>query len=400
MKGSKEVVAQLCAEDLSTETVKNFRENLRGLAREIFFEVMAEEVLELCGPRHYPVSGARYRRAGSASGRIYWDGQWEKMSRPRVRRSGGGTGGEVNLRSYQAAKDPEEFRQRVYAALSAGASTRDQKAVAHAGRSTASRIWEKKGSEVLAEFRRRDISNREWACLMPDGVGLGDNLLAVVALGVTGEGEKVFLDFEFGAEESAETACGLLKRLRERCFKPAEGCRLLTVLDGSKALSAAVKRYFPDAVMQRCLVHKERNIRQHLPRRSWGLLAELFKRLRLAEGGHAAMESLKELEKFLKTRSKGAYESLREGWDELTAFQRLEVPSTLNISFLSTNFIENGFNNVRRKIGRVKRWRMETGQPEKWLAFALGEAEKGFKRIRNAGDMKTLMAALKRPTGD
>ena len=89
MKGSKEVVAQLCAEDLSTETVKNFRESLRGLAREIFFEVMAEEVSELCGPRHYPVSGSRYRRAGSASGRIYWDGQWEKVSRPRVRRSGG-----------------------------------------------------------------------------------------------------------------------------------------------------------------------------------------------------------------------------------------------------------------------------------------------------------------------
>ena len=149
---------------------------------------------------------------------------------PAFRRSGGGAGGEANLRSYQAAKDPEEFRQRVYAALSAGASTRDQKAVAHAGRNTA--------------------------------------------------------------------------------------------------------------------------------------------------------------------------ESLHDGWDELTAFQRLEVPSTLNTSFLSTNFIENGFNNVRRKIGRVKRWRVETGQPEKWLAFALGEGEKGFRRIRDAGEMKALMAALKRPTGD
>ena len=152
--------------------------------------------------------------------------------------------------------------------------------------------------------------------------------------------------------------------------------------------------------MQRCLVHKERNIRQHLPRRSWGLLAELFKRLRLAEGGRAASENLKELEKFLKTRSKGAYESLHEGWDEITAFQRLEVPSTLNTSFLSTNFIENGFNNVRRKIGRVKRWRVETGQPEKWPAFALGEAEKGFRRIRDAGEMKALKTALKRPAGD
>ena len=103
----------------------------------------------------------------------------------------------------------------------------------------------------------------------------------------------------------------------------------------------------------------------------------------LAEGGHAAIESLKDLEKFLKKRNKGAYESLHEGWGELAAFQRLEVTLTLDTGFLSTNFIENGFNNVRSKIGRVKRWRAETGQPEKWLAFALGEAEKGFRRIRD-----------------
>ena len=83
---------------------------------------------------------------------------------------------------------------------------------------------------------------------MPDGVWLRDGLVAVVALGVTMDGRKEFLDFEFGAEENLETASPLAARLVRRGFGPAGSCRLLTVLDGAEALRKAVLRHFPDAV--------------------------------------------------------------------------------------------------------------------------------------------------------
>ena len=70
----------------------------------------------------------------------------------------------------------------------------------------------------------------------------------------------------------------LMSRLVTRGFAPS--LRLLSVLDGSAALKKSVLKFFPDAAIQRCLVHKERNVRAKLSKRHWGELARLFKRLR------------------------------------------------------------------------------------------------------------------------
>jgi transposase-like protein len=119
---------------------------------------------------------------------------------------------------------------------------------------------------------------------MLDGMSLGTDLLAIVALGIALDGTKHLLDFELGATENAEVAKALLARLTQRGFQPAKDCRLLCVEDGSKALLSAVQAYWPDAVIQRCLVHKERNLRGYLSKRDWGELARLMKRLRQVEG--------------------------------------------------------------------------------------------------------------------
>ncbi len=103
------------------------------------------------------------------------------------------------------------------------------------------------------------------------------------------------------------------------------------------------------------------------------------------------------LREFLKGVSAQALESLEEsGEEELLAFHRLSLPNTLNTTFLSTNNIENAFRNTRRKIGRVTRWREETNQASKWLAYALTKAEEGFRRIKGFQEMGKLHAALKR----
>ena len=234
----------------------------------------------------------------------WFEGEWLAIKRSQVRRRvGPGEEEEVRPESYGWLKDPTEFRERVLVALGAGVSARGQRCISGAGRSATSRIWAEAGAKVLERFRGRDVAGEGWACLMLDGVWLRDGLVAVVALGVTMGGRKEFLDFEFGVEENLETASSLVARLVRRGFGPAVGFRLLTVLDGSEALRKAVLRHFPDAVTQRCLVHKERNAQAHLSRKHWKELSRRFRRLRLAEGEAAAKEALGKLERFLRPRT-------------------------------------------------------------------------------------------------
>ena len=158
----------------------------------------------------------------------------------------------------------------------------------------------------------------------------------------------------------------------------------------------AVEEFFPDSVLQRCLVHKERKIRSKLSKKHWGELARLFKRLREVQGREAALEVVGELRAFLKGKNAESLKSLEEAGEDLTALQSLDVPNTLHRNLLSTNAIENLFRNTRNKLGRVTRFRAETDQATRWLSFALLEVEKEFRRISGHQDMSKLIAALKR----
>jgi putative transposase len=233
---------------------------------------------------------------------------------------------------------------------------------------------------------------------MLDGIRLSKDQLAIVAIGITSDGYKHVLDFELGSSESGEVCRGLVRRLMKRGFHCDR--RLLAVLDGSDALRSIVKEFFADSVIQRCLVHKERNIRAKLSKRHWGSLARLFKRLREVQGKQAAEEVVGELESFLRPINSVALKSLHEAGEDLIALQSLNIPNTLHRNLLSTNAIENSFRNTRRKLGRVTRFRAETDQATRWLAFALTEVEKGFRRISGYADMPSLVQALQRPRPD
>ena len=135
----------------------------------------------------------------------------------------------------------------------------------------------------------------------------------------------------------------------------------IAVLDGSSALRQAVLAHFPQADVQRCLVHKERNIRGYLPQKYRGHLSSFFNRFRNAEGAELAGEIYDELHGFLQQRSFKAAQSLKEAEDD----HKLGCPSTLNSTLLNTNCIENAFRNSRRKIDRVNRWRAEYDQTDR-----------------------------------
>ena len=382
----------------SSQTGEVFRDFLRGHVRKMICEVMAAEVTELCGPKHQPSSSDHYR-AGSAVGRVLVEGEREDVTRPRVRRrASDGSSREVELSSYQAAKDPQQLQEQIVQAVVSGVSSRAVEEIKPKSpgvkRSSVSRLWQEAGRQFVEQLRGKDLGAITWCALMLDGIRLSKDETAVVALGIDAEGNKHVLDFVLGSSENLEVARELLARIDKRGFQCEH--RLYVVLDGSEALRRAVKEFFSDCVVQRCLVHKERNIKGKLSKRHWGELSRLFRRLRSVQGIAAAEEVLSELKSFLKPINAEAFKSLLEAGDDLLALHRLGVPNTLHGSLLSTNAIENSFLNTRRKIGRVTRFRAETDQATRWLAYALVEVEKGFRRIRGHADLRSLIAALQK----
>ena len=353
--------------------IRTEREILRGQVRSVIAVVMSQEVAALCGPAYHPSASTACRRGGTAVGSVTLDGRRERVRRPRVfRRSGSGAAREIHLVSYEAAGDAEHVRASILRALAAGVPSREQSDV-HPGfpcsRSEVSRLWMTEGCNRLEVVRSRPLGRERSFALVVDGIALSEDLTGVVSLGITLDGRKVVLDFEIGGSENAETCDMLLDNLVRRGLR-FEGPPL-AILDGWQVLRKSVARHFPEVIVQRCLVHKERNIRGCLAKQWHGKLASRFNRLRNVEGVEAAEEAVAELRAFIRSRSRKAVVSLDEGGDDLPALHRIGCPSTLNVSLLSTNCIENSFKNLRGKIRRVKRWRAQTDQAERWLAYAL-----------------------------
>lgn len=373
------------------EAVESF---LRMAARTAFTAVLFQEVESLCGKAYQPAADSDYQRAGSAPGRYFFGTDEEPVRRPRVRKDGK----EVRLNAYAAAQSREALHDAMLRAFMAGMPSREHKRMFKGASGTShgevSRLWQQEGERCIEQLRGRDLGKADYVVLMLDGIALGNDLCAVVALGITVDGEKHILDFQIGASENLEVCTDLINRLETRGFRPKR--RLLAVTDGSKPLRKSVRRKWPDAIIQRCLIHKARNIKGYLSYRHHGEVDRLFKRLRKAEGLETAEEVVKELRAFLKSKNAQALASLDEAGDELLAVHGLGGPSTLNTTLLNTNCIENPFRNVRAKIRRVSRWRPETDMASKWLAYALLEAGRGFRRINHCKDMKRLAEILQR----
>lgn len=372
------------------------RESLRAAAE----QMLEEEVNALCGASHRPAADAQYRRAGSERGVCQVEGRREAIIRPRVRKQvGDGTEREHVLASYAAMRDPTNNAAAVVSALGAGMSTRSQEWANEGAvsKSAASRHWIEATAAKIAELRERDLRTTPFFGLMLDGVVLGRGAVVVVALGLACTGEKVILDFEVGSSENATVCTTLVGRLQSRGFGPVAGYRLFAVLDGAAALEAAVLAVWPQACLQRCLVHKERNLRCYLRKGDHAEAARLWERLRFAQGEEAGREALAALRTFLRPLNAAATASLNEAGDALIAVHLLNIPATLNPSLLSTNAIENVMSNYRRQTAKVTRWRLETNQVSRWTATALLHVEAGFNRIRGHADLPALLAALKLP---
>jgi transposase-like protein len=368
-------------------------EALRGVMIKALVDQMKEEVVTLCGPHYHPAPEAAHKRAGSTSGKFRLNGAEARFARPRVRRK---QGREVWLKTYAAVRDADQVQEEILRAVTSGVSTRDMRRVHPNGRgfsaSEVSRHWAEGSSRYLEILRGRDLRAEPLAILMLDGIVLSGELVVIVALGIFGDGHKRMLDFEVGSAESYEVGKALMARLEQRGVR--FGGRPLCILDGSVALKRSVLARYPEAVVQRCLVHKERNLRGCLSRKDYPELNRLMNRLRQVQGAAAAREALVDLKRFVAGKNQKALASVEEAGEELIALHLLEAPSTLQVSLLSTNAVENPIRNFRAKTRRVTRWRPQSDMSERWTAYAMLTVEQGFRRICGYQDLPVLLRAL------
>ncbi|MEM7603557.1 MAG: IS256 family transposase [Verrucomicrobiota bacterium] len=381
------------------ESTQLLHEVLRGCVREALWNMMNEEVESLCGPRYHPDKESQFQRAGSEKGTVFVDGEKTEIKRPRVRHN---EEGEVTLETYRAASSQAGLFEEVVTLVAEGMSQRGlaRASQGNISRSSISRMWEEKSREQLALLRERPLKDKDWVAIMIDGVFLGGETCLVLSLGIDAQGRKHMLDFEPGTSESQETVSRLLGRLQRRGIAPSQAHKLLVVRDGSEAIKSALKRVWPEALQQTCLIHLERNIRDRVRCRDRAELQRLFRQLRQAQGQEAGEEAFEDLREFLAERNAGAALALSERRDEVLTVHRLNVPATLNVTLLSTNVIENAIRNWREQTGQVKRWSLKNDMIERWAASGMLWAEAGFRRIRHYEDVPKLRAALgKHPEG-
>jgi putative transposase len=371
-----------------------------GTGLQVLEVMLAEDVARLVGPkgRHNPDRAAV--RHGTEAGRVTLGGRRVRVRRPRVRTADGT--GELPVPSYQAFAATDLLDQLAVERMLAKLSTRRyrvglepvgadvERAAAGTSKSAVSRRFVARTEHALAELLAADLSALDLVALMVDGIRVADRC-CVVALGITIDGTKVPLALAEGATENASVVTDVLTGLRERGLDVTRP--ILVVIDGAKALRRAVLDVFDHPVIQRCQLHKLRNVTDRLPD---ALASVVAKRMRAAYRNLDPLVAQAELEALARELDRshpGAAGSLREGLAETLTIGRLGVPPTLARTLRSTNSIESMIEICRDHAANVKRW--QDGQMVlRWIAAGMGEAAKQFRRVNGHLHLLTLRAAL------
>lgn len=374
---------------------------LESLAGEAGLLVMRalidEEVEQLVGRRYEHGEGRSASRWGSEEGYVVFGGSKVPMRRPRVRSV---DGKEVPLQRYRSFRGDGRMQGEIARRVLRGVSTRDYAGVIDdmcegygIQKSSVSRHWKAASAKELAGLVERRLDELSLAVIMLDGVHFHDFTL-MVALGIAVDGKKHVLGIWDGASENAGVVTALLENLIERGLSRERD--YLFVLDGAKALRKAVVAVFGKrAAIQRCQIHKQRNVLAHLPDRH----QRLIRRGLAAAWGmktHAdAKAALEALAVKLDDLSPGAAASLREGLEDTITVHRLEVDVGLRHVLSSTNAIENIFARTRELCRKVKQW-SSADMALRWASTMLLHAEKSFRRVIGHRYMSALIEKLAR----
>ena len=371
-------------------------EQLTGQAGlRIIGTILEDEVTRRVGPPHQPDPASSCVRWGRQRGYVVFGGQKVPIPRPRVRTR---EDEEVTLDSYARLQHDGRRQRAVREGIVAGLTTRNYHRAVESvldgygiEKSSVSREFVQASAAQLKELCERRLEDLDLVALLIDGIEIGKQVL-VIALGIESSGKKHVLGLWQGATENTTVVKSLLEDLVSRGLQ--QDRRYLFVIDGAKALRAAIEKVFGErAEVQRCQIHKRRNVKDHLPE---NCQKDYDRRIRNAYAMTNYAEAKAELEKIvgqLERINPSAAHSLEEGLEETLTLHRWGVGELLRRTLSSTNPIESCLSTVERVARNVKRWR-EGDQSLRWTATGLLEAEKRFNRIKGYREIGVLNRRL------
>jgi transposase-like protein len=370
-------------------------ELMRQAGVQLMSLLMEEEVRELVGERSQPQAERTANRWGTERGYCVVMGQKVPIQRPRVRTT---EDREVRLGSYEMFHRGEPLTETVWEKLMLGLSTRKySQAIRQFSeaygleKSTVSEHFIEASRAKLKELMERRLDRLRLCALLIDATPFEGQQM-VAALGIGQDGRKTILGIRQGATENATVVGELLGDLVERGLDFSEP--RLYVLDGGKALTAAVKKHAGEsAAIQRCQVHKRRNVLDHLSEEQQPQVAKRLNAAYALEDYGAAKQALDSLHRELMDLNPSAARSLGEGMEETLTVHKLHVPKQLRMTLASTNVIESAFSIVEQVCRNVKRWH-GGDQRERWVGSGLLVAEKKFHRIKGHKQIPVLIKEL------
>ena len=363
-------------------------------------ELMRDDAARIVGEKGKHRTDRTHHYWGTTKSELTFGGRRISVDKPRVRSK---DGREAALPALEAFRDRDPLSDRVMNQLLLGISTRSYDASLEprpsgvsargSSKSSASRSFVAKTRQRLRASMDRRLDELDLAVLLVDGIDVARQTV-VVALGITSDGTKVPLGLAQGSTENGALCTSLLQGLLSRGLKVED--KLLCIIDGGKGIRKALDDVFGDrAVIQRCQVHKQRNLREHLPEERHGYVLSTMRDAYRAASADTARKKLRGLVSWLESNGhEDAAASLREGIEETLTVVKLDLPITLRRSLATTNNIENLVGSIRRVSRNVKRWR-GADMIRRWASVGLFEAEKRFRRIKGYREMPKLVSALR-----
>lgn len=411
-----EYVNQLSFSELKELVGSGYEDALRAGIAEVFANlglkiaqaIIDGEVEQLCGAKNRRKISDQPLRWGSQNGVIQVRGTKERIRKPRVRTADRKS--EIDLETYSAFNQKQVFTDAVLAQVGSGVSTRAyantlQKELRKAGvsKSAVSRRVIAGTKQALDAFINRTWHNCKFVAILFDGVRMG-KIHVVAAVGIDKSGKKHVLGWQLGSTESAVVCRDLIRRLAD-CGLSLDDDYLF-VIDGSRALAAAVRERFGDnAIIQRCQEHKIRDVEGYLP-----LRARKYFRLKIQAAYNEttfakASARLERVRLELMGISEPAANSLVEGLSNTLTLHRLGIDGSVRESLRTTNIIESAFSRLRQHTRNVSNW-TDCDQVNRWLALGLQKVQKGFRTVPGYRQLSKLqrqvtaeLIALQSPNG-